>query len=506
MVDPISQLLVEAITHSESNPEKQRQMHKRDEGARWFNMRRDHTIGRPELYVYDRFIQLCDPLRSGNRATKRHYPSFVSFVGDTSVGKSTLVRAMLLMGIANSSKFHPSENGSTNPRNDDILVDLVNRMSEKGKDGPVTRSENINHLTDPTTLGVHLYLDQGTTGPGELGDQSPPIPGAQYPILFSDCEGFGAGDAMTNAERMESNSSDTRGRDFGATRYRSPSRMEDLALQLQVKPHCYSRGKEGVDLFYARFLYAISDVVVFITKEDQRIQKELVRVLEWASRAVHKSVNHPSRKTLIIVRHMASIHKPVLYDAERLKTLYLYSEPDKFLWEDSPILKEFVEDYNKKPETIARYDLRINTNDQLYNALFNKITCCYIPNKVNVKGRPQELYIQYRALRSLIESSVRDGLSLRADSVMQYNVPALSHILTRAFEHFAASEKPFDFYLAARRDNPNPQSPQDHIANFLRHAFESGEDIEKINEMVTQVTSIALLIYTYHHFGEGVGL
>jgi hypothetical protein len=189
-----------------------------------------------------------------------------------------------------------------------------------------------------------------------------------------------------------------------------------------------------------------------------------------------------------------------------LKTLYLYSEPDKFLWEDSPILKEFVEDYNKKPETIARYDLRINTNDQLYNALFNKITCCYIPNKVNVKGRPQELYIQYRALRSLIESSVRDGLNLRADSVMQYNVPALSHILTRAFEHFARSEKPFDFYLAARRDNPNPQSPQDHIANFLRHAFESGEDIEKINEMVTQVTSIALLIYTYHHFGEGVGL
>jgi hypothetical protein len=89
---------------------------------------------------------------------------------------------------------------------------------------------------------------------------------------------------------------------------------------------------------------------------------------------------------------------------------------------------------------------------------------------------------------------------------MQYNVPALSHILTRAFEHFAASEKPFDFYLAARRDNPNPQSMQDHIANFLRHAFESGEDVENINEMVTQVTSIALLIYTYHHFGEGVGL
>jgi hypothetical protein len=172
------------------------------------------------------------------------------------------------------------------------------------------------------------------------------------------------------------------------------------------------------------------------------------------------------------------------------------------LWEESVILKEFVDDYNNKPETIARYDLKITTNDRLYKALFNNITCCYIPNKVKVKGRPQELYQQYRALRDLIEASVRDGLSLRAESVMQYNVPALSHILTRAFEHFAASEKPFDFYLAARRDNPNPQSMQDHIANFLRHAFECGSDIETTNRMVSEVTSLAFLIYTYHKYRE----
>jgi hypothetical protein len=505
MVDPLSQLLVEAITHSEANSEKQKQMHQRDEGARWFNMRRDHTIGKPELYVYDRFTQLCDPSRSGNRATKRHYPSFVSFVGDTSVGKSTLVRAMLLMGIVNSSHVLPSENNNVAPRNDDDVLDLVKRMNERGKDGPVTRSDNINHLTDPTTLGVHLYLDQGTTM--EPGGSSTQMPDAQYPILFSDCEGFGAGDAITNAQRLESDTPDTRGRQFGASRNRSPSRREQLALQLQVKPNCYSRGKEGVDLFYARFLYAISDVVVFITKEDQKIQKELVRVLEWASMAVHKSVNHPSRKTLIIVRHMADNHKPILYEVEELRKLYLCSETDKtekLLWEVSPILKEFVEDYNKKPETKDRYDLWINTNDRLYKALFNKITCCYIPHKAKVKGKPQELYQQYRALRAMIESSVREGLSLRAESVMQYNVPALSHILTRAFEHFAESEKPFDFYLAARRDNPNPQSMEDHIANFLRHAFESGGDVQIVNKMVTQVISIALLIYTYHHFQEGM--
>ena len=69
-------------------------MHQRDEQARWFHIRRDHFHGRPDLFIYDRFIQLCDPTKSGNTDTKRHYPSFVSFVGDTSVGKSTLVKVL----------------------------------------------------------------------------------------------------------------------------------------------------------------------------------------------------------------------------------------------------------------------------------------------------------------------------------------------------------------------------------------------------------------------------
>ena len=63
---------------------------------------------------------------------------------------------------------------------------------------------------------------------------------------------------MTNAERMESDTLELRGRDLADPRSRSPSRRRDLALQLPVTAACYgSRGKDGVDLFYARFLYAI---------------------------------------------------------------------------------------------------------------------------------------------------------------------------------------------------------------------------------------------------------
>lgn len=504
-IDPLPQLFVDVVTHSEGDRHKQKQMHQRDEQARWFNIRRDHSIGRQDLFIHDRFIQLCDPNKTGNTDTKRHYPSFVSFVGDTSVGKSTLVRAMLLMGIANPSRYiAPSE--ELDPHNEGALKNLVAAMDRRTKDGPVTRSEIFDHQKYPTTCGVHLYRDEGISMASMNNDNSnAQVMPSKYPILFADCEGFNAGEAMTNAERLETDDDlePQRGRGTSNPRSaRSSSRHRDMAQQLPVTASCYgSRGKDGIDLFYARFLYAVSDVIIFVTKDDTKIQMELTRVLEWASKAVHKSVNHPSRKTLIIVRNMANFHDPEFYDNEKLKNLYLSGHPK--LWEDSEILRDFVKDYNSRPD--RPFVFRITTNERLYKALFNNIVCCYIPNKKSIRGRPQELFRQYQSLRDTIEASVREGLALRAESVMQYNVPALTHILNRAFEHFTTSEQPFDFYLAARKDNPNPQSMTEHVANFLRHAFESGGDKKKMDLMVRDVISVALLTYTYREFSEGLG-
>ena len=43
---------------------------------------------------------------------------------------------------------------------------------------------------------------------------------------------------------------------------------------------------------------------------------------------------------------------------------------------------------------------------------------------------------------------------------------------------------------------------QDHVANFLRHAFKCEGDVKTTNQMIYEVTSTALLIYTYR-FYEG---
>jgi hypothetical protein len=495
MVDPLAQLFVRAVTHSEESTVKLKELHEENELARWFKIRRDH-VGRPELFIYDRFIQLCDPLRSGNKTTANHYPSFVSFIGDTSVGKSTLLRAMLLMGHVNSSEVLLADERIPNEARIDKLLEIL----EKKSFGPVTRSGSLDHLTDPTTLGVCLYKDEGS-GEEPLNTQNSTRP-AHYPMLFADCEGFGAGHGMTNAERMESDSSEPRGRGSlapGNIRSRTTSRQRNVLSQLHVTAPCYgAQGKDGVDLFYARYLYAVSDVIVFVTKEDQKIQVELTRVLEWAAAAVYKSVNHPSRKTLIIARNMPNFHDTKLYQKEKLEDKYLHGHPK--LWENSTALQKFVDEYNAAEE---RFDKRITSNRRLYEVLFMKITCCYIPHEMKVKGS-NELFNQYGALRKQIELASREGQTLRFEGFMQYNVPALTHILGRAFEHFRTLETPFDFYVAARTDNPNPDSMPEHLANFLRHAFQCDAETESMDFMVLDVTSISLVVYTARNFTEGM--
>jgi len=368
-----------------------------------------------------------------------------------------------------------------------------------------TKSGSLDDLTYPATCGVHLYRDEGIRA-------NPSLTPGQYPILFADCEGFKTG-SKTNAERAEESPISEalhphpvgRGRNFSIDpRHRSPSRRREADVTYPVRASCYTDGgKDGIDLFYARFLYAVSDVIVFVTKEDAKIQSELTRVLEWASKAVHKSVNHPSRKTLIIVRNMPSdLHDPRLYDSKELKRLYLDNDDYPKLWEESSILRDFVNEYNGKKD--RSFIDRITSNERFYKALFNEITCCYVPHRGKVKGNPQELFLQYRRLRGTIEDSVRVGLQLRAESVMQYNVPALTHILNRVFEHFTTSEQPFDFYLAARRDNPNPHSMGEHVANFLRHVHETeAKGNSDMAEMTNDAISIALLVFTHRNFSEG---
>jgi hypothetical protein len=274
--------------------------------------------------------------------------------------------------------------------------------------------------------------------------------------------------------------------------------------RLTVKPSCYTNyGKEGVDLFYARILFAMSDVIVFVMAEDGTLREELIHVLEWASQSIHTTVNSP-RKTLIMVRNMSLQHRPELYNENLLREDYLNRSGRCCDAGESAILKDFVMDHNKK---IPEYDRRLQDNDQLYRVLFRDVVCCYIPNDSNKElgGRTAEAFRQYVRLRKHTENAAVQGIESRRASYSLYGVPMVQKLHRRTFRHFSSAKIPFDLHTATRRDNPNPGTFQAHLANFLRHALDSRHDpsvAAEINGLIKATITVSLLTYSTRHHWE----
>jgi hypothetical protein len=389
---------------------------------------------------------------------------------------------MILMGrIDPSGTIYPADEGEEEQKAETIklrIEDLRGILATKAC-GPVTRSACLAHMTDPTSFGVNLYKDESTISMAQSAQRAEDkINGNRdTPILFADCEGFQAGLARTNAQRAD---------------FTVDNSLPRLISDLPITAASYGRdGKGGVDLFYARFLYAISDVVVFVMSGDTKLYPEMQRLAEWAASALYRSVNHVAQKTLVIVRNMASLHNTELYDANILRSSLL--ENLGKLWEGSTILETFRNDFNAKRSDVYK----IHNNVDLLEKFFSDVQFCYIPDAT--KAPSDETFNQYRALRRQIVRASQISQTRRSRAWMQYNVPMLSHILNRAFEHFRTLDEPFDFYKAARNDNPNPVSVSDHIANFLRHLHLTPSFPPT---MISQIVSITLVSWVLRTFGS----
>lgn len=468
LVDHKVRLFSTIVNRSESE-QKLRQLYERDRAARWFNIRHNGEIS--TLHVYDRFGSLCDPNRSGNVATVDQYPSIVSVIGKSGVGKSTLVRAMILLGAIDNSTT--SFQNTSDP---DSLAEFAEVITSP-REVPVTKLGGWDWVADPTTFGVNLYKDECV----ESSESSKPI----YSTLFADCEGFNAGNLIPTTQRVRRQQAET------------VSELDDgVIFEAEITSHAYrTKSKDGVDLFYARFLYAMSDVVVFVTNDDSIIYNSIKTILEWAAAAVLNSVNHTSPKTLVIVRQGGRHYKD-FYDPEKLKTSYLRHEQK--LWDGSKILEDFVEEYNSKQEmTECIYD-----NEALCRLMFADIHCCYIPN-IEMDGvQPKELFYQYHHLRQTIDNASKASQKSREDSWTQYNVPTFSSLLLKAFEHFSTSDLAFDFYSAARNDNPAPEGYADHVANFLRLINNHSINPIRSWEISKHIIALSLVVWALRHLRQ----
>ena len=473
-------------------------MHERDRKAEWFTVNSGpFEDSEATVQITERFRKLCDPRYVNNRSSSESYPSIVSFIGDTGVGKSTLVNAMSVMGQIQSQLPSASSQSGSPPTSSVRRPSNLPKLEQARRDGPVTRSGDPSRATEPTSSGVHLYLDPGIN----KVRYHPNREAEAVPILFADCEGFGGGTNTTNAERsVQVPPLPHSRRNSASSLGRHPSRAawgtgrSTIANELEITlPEIKNAGKAGSELYYARFLYAFSDVIVFVTNHDQQLHKDIQRLLEWAASAVHKAINHLPRKTLIIVQNMPGRHETEYYSEAFHKRSLLGSMDN--IWETSKVLDAFKKRHDKG--SLVR-EGEIHSNERFLKIFFQSVEVCYIPNKGFATAA--DVVRQYRILRNHIAQAVEAGQQARSISWTRYDVPSLSHLFNRAFHHFAKLSGPFDFYTAARKDNPMSGTMADHIANLLRYMQAS--DI-RLNGFPS-IVAVCLISFVHRDFRRGV--
>ena len=212
MVDPLPALYVDAVTYSETDSQRQEDLHRQDQIAQWFVIWNENSESRPPLLCRtDRFRELCNPRIVDNGWSSQVFPGFVSFIGDTGMGKSTILRAMILMGLMSSNNFdtgYESNRAELETCEEDQATRKIREFS--GILGtraafPVARISNIDFMNDLMTYGVHLYKDRASVKSQHI-DVERKIHHRETPILFADCEGFRAGVQKSGGERISHSS------------------------------------------------------------------------------------------------------------------------------------------------------------------------------------------------------------------------------------------------------------------------------------------------------------
>ncbi|OWY57034.1 zinc ion binding protein [Alternaria alternata] len=215
------------------------ELHSQDRNTTWFGIDRFQDDG-PFLQDFDTFKQL---IKDSPNPDQIRYPQLVSFIGETSAGKSTLIKMLIEYDQAkyeaNKSMFKAPVPGS-----------------------PL-------HDSTPTSADVHLYVDPATWE-------------EERSIFYADCEGLNAGERIPIGAHSRRQTKIDTSRKLGLR-----ARSLEWATSDQTRTRQYA-----VTQLYPRLLYTFSDVVVFVLNNSKTFEHNVLpKLLDWASSSLEASTN-----------------------------------------------------------------------------------------------------------------------------------------------------------------------------------------------------------------------
>ncbi|KAI9759344.1 MAG: hypothetical protein M4579_002402 [Chaenotheca gracillima] len=413
---------IRAILESSNTEAEQAELHFGDQDAAWFGVFKDE-LNTSIFQDYGRYADIIANEFTGQLSSRT--PSFVSFVGQSGAGKSSLIK--LLVELNGGDSTSPSTPVVGSVHNQDI----------------------------PTSGDVHLYSDPLTAS-------------GTTPVLYADCEGLDGGEREPLSARTK------RLHREGAQRATTNGHKKKRSRQIPDAPEreitwADTAARQSrqfvVSNLYPRLLYTFSDVIVFVLKNPRTIESVIEILIDWAAAALETSSNQPVLPHAIIVLNASENALESWNWNVDDTTAWLINSVESAIFQ-SDKFKKYVDFWQERNKTI-------DSTANLLEAYYSSVRIVRVPQN----GRPKLIKEQVGRLYQEIAKDCRQSRESKRSLRMLLDASEVQPYLQYAFDHFSCNlDTPFDFVKASFSNNP---IPPDFGGNILKLAINLMEKWER---------------------------
>jgi hypothetical protein len=364
------------------------------------------------------------------------HPRLVSFVGNTGAGKSSMIGALL---------GHLWDPAITNAELRDMVVPV-----------PGDCESSL-----PTSSDMHLYQDpiEARTNP-------------ERPLLFADCEGFGAANRSVAATSRAKSAKEVEEAAQGGILQHSAAQGADWAKRAFFSAMSFMTRElswgtsdtdrsKAVEQLFPRIVYNISDVVVYVLSASnlKTMGKVLEKLVEWSRKAETSSVNRTVLPSLVILINQCK--KTKLWDS---------SETTDQILEENAYLLEGNETIRNRKDELSRLRLPHASIKDILGNSYAEVKFIRMPEVDDT----QCFQSQCQELHAMIDSLTQASQSIKERNSMLLSSEQMQKFYQLTFDHFSNSTTaPFNYLEAFFEVNPSPAELWGNFFELLKATFDA---------------------------------